>query len=192
MTGTGPYKVILASDPAIDVALSDMSKYVSERDVSALVFEDGAAPTVYHCRPLTLQERREVRNKATEGDRYEAAFVRGLVRVENLLRPDGRRTDFSTDMLSDKSGKSKPIPDSALESYFDEASVQEVGMVIWVRSFLAQSSRGYYPLPDISRHALTGSLYHRAARTNAIASSETNSANLEAPSEPTTTEDAKS
>ena len=192
MSGTNTFKVILASDPAIDVTASDMSKYVGERDVSALVFDDGAYPVVYHCRPLTLRERREVRNKASDGDRYEAAFVRGLVTVENVIRPDGRRVDFSTDMLSDKSGKSKPIPDSALESYFDEVAIQEVGMVIWFRSFLAQSSRAYYPLPDISRHALTASLYHRAARMSATAPSETNSESPEAPSAQTTSEAEKS
>lgn len=190
MTGTAPFKVVLASDLAIDIALSDMSRYVSERDLSALVYVDGEKPTVYCCRPLTLQERRDVRNKATEGDRYEAAFVRGLVSVEDLHVSDGTRSHFSK--LDDRSGKSKPIPDSALEKYFDEASIQEVGMVIWVRSFLALSSRGYYPLPDISRHALTGSLYHRAAQTSASSSSETSSASHEAPSAPITSEDAKS
>lgn len=177
MAGTDPFAVVLAADSAIDYAASDMSKYVAERDLDALVYLDGEQPTVYWCRPLTLQERREVRNKASDADKYEAAFVRGLVRVERLLHDDGQRRDWvKTD---DRSGKSKPIPDSALERYFDEGAVQEVGMVIWVRSFLARGSQGFYPLPDISRHALTASLYHRAARMSATSGSETSSEQAE-------------
>lgn len=182
MSGTGPFPVVLASDAAIDHAASDLSKYVSERDTSALVYHDGEQPTVYHCRPLTLQERRDVRNKATEGDRYEAAFVRGLVRVERLLHDDGQRRDWVKP--DDRSGKSKPIPDSALERYFSEAAIQEVGMVVWVRSFLARGSGAFYPLPDICRHALTASLYHRAAQTSDSSSSETSNAPPAAASTP--------
>jgi hypothetical protein len=190
MSGTDPFRVVLASDAAIDIGASDMSRYVAERDVDALVFFEGEQPTVYRCRPLTLQERREVRNKATEADRYEAAFVRGLVRVEHLVHPNGERaTWIKTD---DRSGKNKPIPDSALEAYFDEAAVQEVGMVVWVRSFLARGSQGYFPLPDISRHALTGSLYHRAARMSALSNSATDSANPAEQSAQTTSQASES
>jgi hypothetical protein len=158
------FRVITVSDPAIDHAACDLSTYVSERDESVLRFVEGEAPTVYVCRPLTLQERRDVRNKATEADRYEAAFVRGLVRVERLLHPDEQRRDWVRP--DDKSGKQKPIPDSALELYFSEASIQEVGMVILMKSFLAKGSGHFYPLPDISRHALTATLYRHVVQTN--------------------------
>jgi len=184
MSGTGTFQVILASDASIDVEASEMGRYYTERDLDALVFVDGESPTVYHCRPLTLQERRDVRNKATDPDRFEAAFVRGLVRVERLLHDDGQRRDWVKP--DDRSGKSKTIPDSALEKYFDEAAVQEVGMVIWVRSFLARGSRGFYQLPAICQHALTASLYHRVVRTNASSSSATSSEEAAAPSAQTT------
>lgn len=159
------FRVILVSDNAIDNASSDMSKYVSERDEKSLSFVEGESPTVYVCRPLSLQERRDVRNKATEADRYEAAFVRGLVRVERLMHPDGQRRDWVRP--DDKSGKQKPVPDSALELYFSELAIQEVGMVVLMRSFLASGSGAFYPLLDISRHALTATLYHRAPPTSA-------------------------
>ena len=157
---TAPFRVVVVCDPAIDHAASDLARYVSERDESALAYEAGELPTVYHCRPLTLQERRDVRNKATDADRYEAAFVRGLVRVERLLHEDGQRRDWTRP--DDKSGKQKPIPDSALEAYFDEASIQEVGMVVRQKSFLPRGSGAYYPLPDISRLALTARMYRHA------------------------------
>lgn len=179
MSGTGPFAVVLASDAAIDHGASDLSKYVAERDTSVLVYHDGEQPTVYHCRPLTLQERRDVRNKATEGDRYEAAFVRGLVRVERLEHDDGQRRDWVKP--DDRSGKSKPIPDSALEKYFSELAIQEIGAVIWCRSFLDKRTGALCPLPDISRHALTGSLYRRAAPTSDSSSSAQSSEPAEAP-----------
>jgi len=190
MSGTDPFKVVLASDPAIDTAASNLGQYVADRDVEALSFVDGEEPTIYWCRPLSRAEIREVRNKATEGDKYEAAFVRGLVKVERLMHPDGSRRDWLRP--DDRSGKSKPIPDSALETYFSEAEIAEVGMVVMMRSFLARSSGGYYPLPGISQAALTASLYRRAVQTRDSSSSETSSDSPAAPSAQTTSQASES
>lgn len=151
---TAPFPVILISDPAIDTEATDYVAFLRERDVASLAFRDGEEPTVYHCRPLTLQERRDVRNKASDADRHEAAFVRGLVRVERLHMANGSRGEWRRE--SDKSGKEKLVSDRDLETLFSELVVQEVGSVIWHRSSLPFRP-GYavcYPLLDISQRAL--------------------------------------
>jgi hypothetical protein len=184
MSGTDPFRVVLASDEAIDIGACDMSKYVAERDVDMLVFLEGEKPTIYWCRPLTRQEIREVRNKATDGDRYEAAFARGLVKAELLEHANGERRDWVR--TDDRSGKSKPIPDTGLD-YFSEAAIQEIGAVIWIRSFLGRNRPGFFVLPGTSQHAMTASLYHRAARTIALLNSATSSDRAAEPSAQTTT-----
>lgn len=155
MRGTGPFQVVLISDPAINTDATDYSKFLAERDPSTLVLHEGELPTVYHCRPLTLQERRDVRNKSTDPDRYEAAFTRGLVRAERVWREaDGTRIDWKREQ--DGKGKDRIVSDSDIASLFSEVAVQEIGAVIWHRSSLPfhPTSVVIYPLLDISRGAL--------------------------------------
>ncbi len=167
---TAPFKVVRLYDPAIDIEGCNINDYVTSRDVSTLRYLEGARPAVYHCRPLTRAEIREVRNKASDADRYEAAFVRGLIKVEQLYREDGSRSDWARD--EDKSGKARPIHDSVIEALFAESDVQEIGAVILARSFLANGSQAFYPLLRISQDALTGSLLHRAERKARSSSSD--------------------
>lgn len=161
---SGPFKVIRCCDPAIeDPVGTDALKYSTTRDVSLLKFIPDTKPTVFHCRHLTISERRQVRNQASDADRYEAAFVRGLVSVTDLVRDDsGARIQWSRP--TDHSGKDKPIPDKILEECFDEATIQEIGMVIYSRSFLERTSGQYYPLPAICRDALSATVVERARR----------------------------
>lgn len=151
---TAPFKIVLLSDPAIDIEASDYNAFLRERDISALAFRDGEEPTIYHCRTLSLQERRDVRNKATDPDRHEAAFVRGLVRVSGLHAANGTRVEWRRE--SDKTGKERIVSDRDLETLFSETALQEVGAAIWHRSSLPLSPGSVvcFPLLDISRHAL--------------------------------------
>lgn len=160
-TGSGPFKVVTVAEALNKCVLDDAGawqKYLHERDFDTLIFREGEKPTVFHCRPLTLVEVRQVRNKSSEGDMNEAAFVRGVMKVENLEGATYLRPQSNT-------GNELIIPDSDLEKHFDEAMIQEIGSVIARRSFLAKSSVLTYPLPAISRVALEASLYRLAAQT---------------------------
>jgi|GEM_PF-1480350 len=181
MHGTGPFKVIRCCDPAIDDPVGAAAlKYSTTRDVSLLSFLPDAKPTVFNCRLLTISERRQVRNLPSQGDQYEAAFARGLVSVENLARDDGSVVASWT-RPTDMSGKEKPIPDRSLDENFDEATIQEIGMVILSRSFLARTSGQYFPLPAICRDALSASLLRRAELMIASSSSAATKPPPEAP-----------
>lgn len=180
-TGTNPFQVVCVSDPAIDFERGDPGTYAASRsDLSKLVYHEGERPAVFHCRVLTRAEIREVNNKGATPEtlalRLEACFARGLLRVENLRHPDGTQRDWVRN--GDDSGKAKPLSDSAL-SYFDESEIQEIGMVIMSKSFLAKSSGGYYPLPDISRHAVAANTLRRAERIRAMATSESSKSEAE-------------
>lgn len=160
MRGTGPFKIVRIGDPAIaSKDTEDYGQYCITRDFSLLKFVDGAKPEIFHARPLTPAEVREVANKIGERDQDEAAFVRGLVKVENLAREDGSQSDWTRP--DDRSGKEKPIPDSVIERFFDEAMIREIGSVIRYRSFLGRTRGHYYPLLPISLHV-------QEARGNAL------------------------
>lgn len=175
-----PFPVVLLSDPAIDATQGEYAKYIRGRDVSHLAYFPGEQPTVFHCRLLSVAERREVGNKATEFDKYQAAFVRGLVRVERLPHEGERRDWFRPD---DHSGNAKLIPDSVLDQYFDEVMIQEVGMCIYMRSFLAKSRGAFFPVPATSQLALAALALHHAAQTPVTSTSVANSSPPKAVSE---------
>lgn len=176
---TEPFKQICWTDPAIDFTRGDPAAYYSTRDVKHLAILDGERAAVFHCRPLTRPEIREVRNETELADRYEEAFRRGLVKVTNLLRvSDGTRRDWTRP--DDGSGKEKPIPDAALAD-FDEAEIQEIGMVIVRRSFLTKRSGGHYPLPAICQDALRANTPRRVEPTSASSSSAQAKPEAEAP-----------
>ena len=93
----------------------------------------------------------------------------GLVKVEAIEYPDGSRREWVRP--TDHSGREKPVPDDALDRFFDESCVQEIGMVIMQRSFLAHTKGHWYPLPGICQDALRARLLLRAVLTPASSSS---------------------
>ena len=171
-SGTGPFKIVRCSDPAIEDPVGDAAiKYSTTREFALLKFAEDTKPTVFNARLLTISERRQVRNMASPSDQNEAAFARGLVSVDNLIREEGG-AGIHWIRPNDSSGKDKVIPDSVLDECFDEATIQEIGAVILYRSFLARTSGQYYPLPAISRDALSATLLRRAERMSASSSSD--------------------
>lgn len=157
--GSGPFKVVRACDVVEFITADDFKTYLHGRDFSILKFEADKPPTIWHCRHLTLAERREVRNKSSLSDMHEAAFVRGLMKVTNL---DGKEYHRPTD----SAGKDRIIPDKDLESLFDEAMVQEIGSVVHMKSFLDRTTTPDYPLPAICQSALVGVLSRLAVQIN--------------------------
>lgn len=184
-SGTGPFKIVRCCDQAIkDPVGASALKYSTTRDFSLLEWADDVKPTVFHGRLLTIAERRQVRNLPSTADQNEAAFARGLMSVENLVREEGGQPIQWT-RPNDSSGKDKPIPDKTLDECFDEATIQEIGMVILQRSFLARTSGQWFPLPATSRDALSASLYRRAEQMSASSSSAATKPQAEA--QPATT-----
>lgn len=179
MSGTGPFPIARMSDLVRFGQERAFGEYLKERDLSVYTFEPSDRPTVYFGRLLTWPEVREVRNRASEGDQNEAAFCRGLVKVEGLRFPGGDRKDWHRP--TDHTGRDRVIPEEALAEFFDEATVQEIGMVIRMRSFLGRGSEPWYPLPDTSRLALQASLLRRAGQTSAGATSPASKQRAEEP-----------
>lgn len=164
------FDVVCWSDPAIDytTAAADGSgaAYMKTRDLVAHppAYLPGIRPAVFTCKRLTREQIRDVRNRGSDFDQYDAAFVYGVVKVRDLVHPDGVQREWHKP--ADGSGVDRPIPDAIMDGgYFDEAEVREIGMVIWRRSFLAKRSGGHYPLPAISVDALRANTPHPAEPT---------------------------
>lgn len=171
---TKPFDVVRVYDDAIDVLKCDLGKYMATRDVSSLAYLDGVLPVIYRCRVLTRAEWRHIHSLSHDADKYEHAFRCCVMSVDNLHWPDGtQRTWVRPD---DGSGKPKPIPDDIVDAYFSEADIQEVGHVVWARSFFGKRQQQFYLLLDTSQYALRARAFHRAERTLASSSSETSSA----------------
>lgn len=85
-------------DPAIDREASDLSGYQAGGDTSVLVMREGERPTVFHCRALSQAAMRRCATAmqvSAEGrvsgmaDLAEAAFVSGVVQIDELYGPGG-------------------------------------------------------------------------------------------------------
>ena len=109
MNGTGSFQVIRVYDPAIDydaIPQQDWDAFISNRDVSLLGehWIEGRRPVVFHCRPLTQSERRDVRGKA-DADKAERAFAFAVQRVDHLPTHDGGRISWMTTRSRDSRKK---------------------------------------------------------------------------------------
>lgn len=163
------FTVVCRYDEAIDaeaMTSDERDHYRETGDMSALKFLDGERPALWHCRRLRTSEMREVYAAPNDSARYEAAFARGLVKVENMRVGDSRQT------LGRPSDK--PLNDKALDMY-DPADVLEVGAAIYGRSILGKGRPAAWPLPATSRLAVAALVYRRVARAQtSAASSATN------------------
>lgn len=166
---TKSFSVVRCFDAAIDAVRTDMHAFLSDRDTKRLVYLEGERPVVYQCRVLTRSEWRHIHSLAHDADRYEYAFRCGVLSVDDHMWPDGSRRTWTRP--DDGSGKPRPIPDEYLDEHFAEADIQEVGHVVWARSFFGQRQRPFYQLLDTSQYALRARVFHRAAQTPASSTS---------------------
>lgn len=154
--GFDTFEVVRAYDPAIDleatgalVGTDNWNEFLATRDPSLLTFTEGESPMRFHCRALTLKERRELRHKQTLSDQCERAFALAVLRVDGLIYPDGSKRSWT------RAHANKPISDDELEELFSEDDVQHVGNVIYQLSFLAKDRPRYVPLRGSCLDALT-------------------------------------
>jgi len=163
------FTVVARYDEAIDAEAMSEDERISYRetfDCSLLKYLSGETPTKWHCRRLRTSEMRDVLSQPHDSGKYEAAFCRGLVRVEGK-REDGGRTTWTrpTD---------KPFTDKVLDT-FDSADVQEIGAAIFGRSHLGKGRPAAWPLPATSRLAVGALVSRRVEETRRAALSAQNS-----------------
>ncbi len=157
------FEVVCRFDEAIDaeaMTSDDRDRFRETGDVSALKFLDGERPTVWHCRRLRTSEMRDVHSQSSDAGKYEAAFARGLMRVE------GKRNGEARESWT-RPVEGKPLNDRALDG-FDPADVLEVGAAIYGRSVLGKGRPAAWPQPATSRLAVAALVFRRVeARTTA-------------------------
>lgn len=148
---TAVFRVVRCWDPAIDGGEETgtmMVRYAETRDWDLLRFVDESAgkPTIYHCRPLTLAQRRHVTQALDQDERHRRAFAHAVLRVEHWIDESGSVTTWSA------RDESKAMKDDQLER-FAEDDVQEIGHVVVRKSFLPRGLPLRLPVLDSSRAA---------------------------------------
>ena len=104
--------------------------------------------------------QRDPRVPSRDGSRVLRGRVLPRAREGRGLRNEhGEQRDW--ERPDDRSGKSKPIPDSTLERHSDEATIQEIGMVVYQRSF-SPHDRGLLSAAGYLSGRPGASIHHRA------------------------------
>lgn len=161
-------RVVSIYDSAIDrMAMpSEGIEYAKLRDQvnDTLAFHDGKVPTWFEYRYLTRSQRRWVQKAPDIYERNERAFRLGIVRIEHLattgrtviaeLKPAGT-------LSIPGAGRDDALSDEQLDLVPDPF-IEDIGGVIYHRSFLAHEPAISYPLPPSLLAGLTGVASRRA------------------------------
>lgn len=146
--------VVSVNDDALDterMTHAEMRRYVEARDYDLVKdrIKPGRRLQQYHTREVTRRMlTRFVLEVPDEAERFERAFMCGVVEVKNVLQRDG--SILPAWKPSTKDGN---VSEEDLER-FPETDVMEVGSVILQRSFLAPRTVRAYQLPLTCQHAL--------------------------------------
>lgn len=166
------FETIRVSDAAIDFENEkiDWEMFYNERDArkAGVTFVDGVMPTMFYCRVLTISERREVAALRVNGESSyasrERAFSYGVLRVSNLTHKDGHAGEWTRP--NDGGTRARPLTDAALDT-FGGTTIDEIGGVIELRSFLDPGTPLVCPLLATSQRAALAQSLRLAAQKKA-------------------------
>lgn len=154
-----PVRVVCVDDPAIDEEATGklaIAHYYAERDMTTLVFRDGATPAVFEIARLTSVQTAQIKRTTTSEDgRWELAFRYALVRATNVPCTDGLVREL-IEPAHIKSPKPKQLPALTDAEYnlFGDDHISEIGMVAFKRSPLVPGKPLFFGLPPSSVVAL--------------------------------------
>lgn len=150
------FELVSVLDPAIDPSrgtAKEMSAYVASRKMEDIrkFIEPGKKPTVFHCEEIShdLWES-YVQAGASDADKCRRAFQCGVRSVDNLYDHDGRNIGTWT---PSRVGGRDVMEESDL-SKFPPRDREEIGMAIYMRSFLGPRTRAESQLPLTSLSVL--------------------------------------
>lgn len=153
------FKIICRFDEAIDADAMSTEAIRAFRDtgeISHLRFVEDVRPTVFHCRRLKISEMQSVQSNTSDADIFVGAFLRGVVRVDDLRREDGGRMSW------ERPDETRAVTMKEAEERFDPGEVMEVGAAIYARSILGKGRPAAWPQPATSALAVGALARHRA------------------------------
>lgn len=142
------FKLVSTLDPALDMTMNEVVKYMTTRDFSSLRFLPGEKATVFYCRevPHGLWESFVAATDSVP-ERYKRAFQAGIERVENLYQNDGTTIpSWAPTQRLERLGDVVIMSDKEAE-LFSASEREEIGSVIYRNSFLPRRIKCSYQLP---------------------------------------------
>lgn len=136
---------------------SVMAKYAVGRDVSILEMPppEEDKPIRFRCRSLSRDQRRRVRELTRPEQQYLLAFRYGIISIENL--PGGKS------IAAERANKFDGLSDDQLDAMMvGDVDIEDVGSVVFHKSFLALGVPPSFPLLDSSQRACGATLLHLA------------------------------
>ena len=146
--------VVSVNDDAIDtetMTIEEVLKYVESRDYDLVKgrVKAGRKLQEYHTREIPRRLlTRFVLAVPDESERFERAFMCGVVEVKNVLQRDGSILPGWKPSTKDDHVSEEDL------ARFSESDVMEIGSVILQRSFLAPRTVRVYRLPLMCRQDL--------------------------------------
>lgn len=187
-------RLVSACDPAIDfVGMGrGLAEYMKHREFERLKFHEGKTPTVFETSRLDAEVmQRFVKTEPTTSGQYREAFRYGVAKVTNYHDDQGQLHAEVTPSDSIK------LPGTTVARFGDEelfqfapVDVEEIGHIIFTRSFLRPGSAVCFHPPHLLRAALVATQFSRAAElAETLPSSAKSGKHLEA--DPTASDGAK-
>jgi len=143
-------RIVSIADRAIDSLKMgiDLQKYATHRDPETLKFRMGEAPTWFVLRPVPVSVfRRVVRAESSESMQAMRAFQVGVEAIEGYVQPDGRVvTIHPRGSVRGATGDHPAWTDEELD-LFPDLWLEELGGIVWQRSFLGVPNAAPYPVP---------------------------------------------
>lgn len=152
MSSAITFDVVRMYDPELKAHKSpeEAGDYAVHRDLERLALPAEARPMTFRCRVLTRKQRRTVQDMPTKARQYELAFCYGAISITNI--PDANGTPRTLVLARDR--EDAPLSDETLDGTgLGDNDLQEIGSVIFERSFLALGTRLSCPLLDSSARA---------------------------------------
>lgn len=150
-------RTVLSWDRAINLADPDtnLTKYLSTRDMSHLRFHAGKKPMVFHLRAISNRTASSVVMMGADNDQRMKAFRASVVRVENAKLQDGREPfDWQPEAQANLQASDAWTMTEAELDLFHFGQVLEVGEVARARTFLPPEIEDAYVLPPTSWQVL--------------------------------------
>lgn len=167
-------RVASVADTALDIqAMTEtgesgrhiIMEYAESRDETLVRALPGEKITWFHVRRLRSSEFIQVKQASSDAEQYQRAFAIGVTKIENFAETGSRTVlpEYTPDGQGQRGqGRISFFTDEQMDR-ISPAFIEEIGSVVWQRSFLAHMPEVSYQPPPSFRRVLATRLHRVAA-----------------------------